>query len=134
MEKTNTIISLIQLLSYKVITEYIKYIYNNLLGLHIKDQKMTYNSNVVKSRNYQANMEYNAIVKPEIGTYGEPDWVTKNADGTPINDPDQEFQNRIEFFQKMGFATDNTLIMAHKYNYLMFSVKSLNNNHGFIEY
>ena len=78
---------------------------------------MSYNSNVVKSRNYQANMEYNGIVKPEIGTYGEPDWVTKNPDGTPLNDPDQEFHNRIEFFQTMGFATDNTLIMAYKYYY-----------------
>merc|ERR1711937_55437 len=93
-----------------------------LQGLHIKDQKMTYNSNVVKSRNYQANMEYNGIVKPEIGTYGEPDWVTKNPDGTPINDPDKEFQNRIEFFQTMGFATDNTLIQVYALNGYLISM------------
>ena len=51
-------------------------------------------------------------MKPEIGTYGEPDWVTQHPDGTLIEEEDIVLQNRVQFFKEKGFATDNTLIQS----------------------
>jgi len=57
-----------------------------LQGIKIKDGRIAYNSNYIKSRNYQSNTDAGKIVKPEVGTYGEPDWVAHNEDGTSIED------------------------------------------------
>jgi len=73
---------------------------------------MTYHSNIIKSRNYHQNKDAGKIIKPEIGTYGEPDWVTIRPDGSEITDQAEIVQNRLEFFTTMGFATDNTLIQV----------------------
>ena len=81
-------------------------------AVRIKDGRVMYNSNVIKSRNYNANKDAQKIVKPELGTYGEPDWVTTNSDGTPIDDQSVIIENRLQFFLQMSFPTDNTLIQT----------------------
>merc|ERR1712130_114710 len=83
-----------------------------LQGVHVKDGRITYNSNVIKSRNYEYNNAAQQIIKPEIGTYGEPDWVTAYENGTMIEDQAEIIENRLKFFMEMGFATDNTLIQV----------------------
>ena len=82
-------------------------------AVRIKDGRVMYNSNVIKSRNYNANKDAQKIIKPELGTYGEPDWVTANPDGTPIEDEATIIENRLKFFLLMGFPTDNTLIQTY---------------------
>ena len=44
--------------------------------------------------NYKVNLEDQQIRFPEIGTYGEPDWVTMNEDGSLIEDESEVRRNR----------------------------------------
>ena len=51
--------------------------------------------------NYKVNLEDQQIRFPEIGTYGEPDWVTMNEDGSLIEDESEVRRNRND---KMKFS------------------------------
>lgn len=84
-----------------------------LQAIRIQDGRVMYNSNVIKSRNYHSNNDAQQIIKPEIGTYAEPDWVTTNSDGTPIEVESVIIENRLAFLDALGYSTDNTIIQTY---------------------
>jgi len=80
-----------------------------LQSFRIKNGEIFYKSKFIESKNYIGNKEANKIIYPELGTYGEPDWVTLNEDGTPIEDERTVKANRLQFL--MGnFPTSNSLV------------------------
>ena len=57
-----------------------------LQGFRFDKGRLHYTSRYIESMNYKVNLEDQQIRFPEIGTYGEPDWVTMNEGGSPIED------------------------------------------------
>ena len=65
-----------------------------LQGFRFEKGRVHYTSRFIESQNYKVNMEDQKIRFPEIGTYGEPDWVTMNEDGSLIEDENEVKKNR----------------------------------------
>ena len=65
-----------------------------LQGFRFDKGRLHYTSRFIESMNYKVNLEDQQIRFPEIGTYGEPDWVTMNEDGSLIEDESEVRRNR----------------------------------------
>ena len=69
-----------------------------LQGFRFDKGRLHYTSRFIESMNYKVNLEDQQIRFPEIGTYGEPDWVTMNEDGSLIEDESVVRRNRNSDF------------------------------------
>lgn len=78
-------------------------------AIRISDGEIRFQSAYIKGRNYRFNSEYEDIVMPEPGTYGEFNNITHNPDGSLIEDQSEIYQNRAPFIADYG-ATSNTLV------------------------
>jgi len=73
------------------------------------EAKMHYHSKYIESTNFYQNKEAQAIVNPEVGTYGEPESVSHHDDGTPIEDEKELKKSRLEFLME-AYPTSNSLV------------------------
>ena len=60
-----------------------------LQKMSFSNGKITYTSQFINCDHYEANQQAGKIVRAELGTYAEDDWVTMNEDGSLIEDSSQ---------------------------------------------
>ena len=60
------------------------------------------------------NKKAGKIVRSELGTYAEPDWISTHPDGSLIENPQEVQENRLNFLTSDGYITDNTNIQTYE--------------------
>merc|ERR1719234_166264 len=76
--------------------------------------EVKYGSQVVQCDHYNANQAAGEIVRAELGTYAEDQWVTHNPDGSEITDETEIMANRLSFLNQTGYVTDNTNVQTYQ--------------------
>ena len=74
-----------------------------------QDASIHFHSKYLESTNFKQNSEAQAIVNPEVGTYGEPDWVSKDENGEEITDERELKKQRLKFLMQ-AYPTSNSLV------------------------
>ena len=74
--------------------------------MKFKNGEVEYQSHLQESVHYKMNKEANAIVTPEMGTWGEPEWVTNCDDMTE----DGTNPCMLEWMTSPDFVSDNAYV------------------------
>lgn len=80
-----------------------------LSATRIKDGKVFFRQEFVKSGNFETNNDANSIIMPEVGTYAEPETITKDEFGNPHRER-KVIRKRRKFLLEEGLSTDNTVV------------------------
>ncbi|CAG5110079.1 Oidioi.mRNA.OKI2018_I69.chr2.g4522.t1.cds [Oikopleura dioica] len=90
-----------------------------LSATRIRDGKVFFRQRFVQSSNFKNNTENSRIIKPEVGTYAEPDDITTDKNGNAYGRR-EVFKNRRKFLFEEGLSTDNTVVnVMHVAGHLM---------------
>ena len=73
------------------------------------EPSMHFHSKYIESSNFKQNSEAQAIVNPEVGTYGEPFSVAHHEDGTPIENERELKKSRLQFLME-SYPTSNSVV------------------------